>query len=79
MGVAKTSVLTRAFSSLSDCLLAIGLTASLVPVLPMTHSFWGCNRMWTSLNPNQIGINDVLPDSPASAGRVEEPRPRPVD
>ena len=67
MGVAKMSVLTRVLFALQIAFLLIGLAASLVPVFPMTHSFWGCNRMWTSLNPNQIGINDVLPDSPASA------------
>lgn len=45
----------------------IGLAASLIPLLPKTHPFWGCNRSWTSMSPRSVGIHDVLPQSPAGA------------
>jgi hypothetical protein len=50
----------------------IGLAASLIPVFPRTHTFWGCNYSWISLAPNQVSIHDVLPDSPASAARLRD-------
>jgi hypothetical protein len=49
----------------------IGLAASLIPVLPKTKPFWGCNRTWTGMSPKSIGINDVLPDSPAAAAGLK--------
>jgi hypothetical protein len=45
----------------------IGLAAGLVPVEPRTNTFWGCNRSWLSLTPDQILIDQVQPASPASA------------
>ena len=51
--------------------LLIGLAASLVPLLPNTHPFWGSNRSWTSLNPHEIRIDSVLPESPVSAAGME--------
>jgi len=52
MGAVKRPALTRGVMALQIGFLLIGLAASLVPVLPKTHPFWGCNRTWTGFNPN---------------------------
>jgi len=67
MGAIKRPALTRGVMALQIGFLLIGLAASLVPVLPKTQPFWGSTRTWTSLNPNEIRINSVEPESPASA------------
>jgi hypothetical protein len=46
----------------------VGLVASFIPVLPKTHSFWGCYwAAWTSATTNEVTVTSILPDSPASA------------
>ena len=50
----------------------IGLAASLIPSLPKTHPFWGCNTIWTSMSPKSVGIHDVLPESPAGAAGLRD-------
>jgi hypothetical protein len=50
----------------------IGLAASLIPTLPKTHPFWGCNYLWMSFPLMQFTIDDVLPDSPASAAGLRD-------
>jgi hypothetical protein len=67
MDVIKRPTLSRDLMALQVGCLLIGLAASLVPLLPRTYPFWGCNRSWSSLNPNEIQINEVLPASPASS------------
>ena len=42
-----------------------GLTASAVPALPRTGTFWGHLRSWTSLFPHSVGVNEVVAGSPA--------------
>jgi hypothetical protein len=71
MGAVKRPALTRGVMTLQIGFLLIGLAASLVPMLPKTHPFWGSNRTWTSLNPNEIRIDSVEPESPASAAGMK--------
>jgi hypothetical protein len=62
MGAVKRPALTRGVMALQVGCLLIGLAASLIPLLPKTHPFWGCTRFST----DEINISYVQWGSPAS-------------
>ncbi len=67
MSTLRLSLLARSLVGWQIACALIGLPASLIPMLPKTHPFWGCNRSWSSMSPRSVGIHQVEPGSPASA------------
>ena len=72
MSTRRLSSLARGIVGWQIACAVIGLAASLIPLLPKTHPFWGCNYLWLGFPLMQFTIHDVLPDSPASAAGLRE-------
>jgi hypothetical protein len=63
MGAGKKSVLQRCIIAGQAACLLIGIGVSLVPVLPKTYAFWGCDRTWSDQGQKHVRVSRVVEKS----------------